>query len=226
MNQLRRWKNQPFVTITFLGIQVFVFLLAYLFPWLNIEMKGVMFGPYIVFNQEYWRLITPIFIHFGLMHIAVNSVVLYFMGSQVEALYGHLKFFLIYIFSGILGNLMSFAFNGPMVQSAGASTSLFGMFGAFVILGFHYKDHPVIQGMVRQFTLFIVMSLVFGFFDRSIDMWGHLGGLFGGMLLGNILGLSKNFRPFSIHTKILSAMVYIFLFVFFILYGFRKFQFM
>ena len=114
-------KNQPFVTIGFLSIQTAVFLLAYLLPGLLIEFRGSMFGPLIALNHEYWRFVTPIFIHYGLMHFAINSVILYYMGQQVEAIYGHGRFFLIYLLSGVMGNVLGFAFNDMNVQAAGAS---------------------------------------------------------------------------------------------------------
>jgi rhomboid protease GluP len=183
-----------------------------------------MFGPLVVHGHEYWRFITPIFIHYGLMHFAVNSVVLYFMGQQIEAICGHVRFLIIYLISGFAGNALSFAFNQAGVQSAGSSTSLFGLFGAFVILGVHFKGHPAIQGMVRQFTLFIGMSLLFGVFDRSIDMWGHIGGLLGGLLLGNVLSVPNNSKSYSIHLRIISGMILVFLLIFCIVYGFKKYE--
>nr|WP_207940096.1 rhomboid family intramembrane serine protease [Enterococcus sp. DIV2402]MBO0463439.1 rhomboid family intramembrane serine protease [Enterococcus sp. DIV2402] len=226
MNNLsfNRLKRTPFLTYTFLTIQVVVYLLAFLFPSLYIEFRGAMFGPLVVHGHEYWRFITPIFIHYGLMHFAVNSVVLYFMGQQIEAIYGHVRFLIIYLISGFAGNALSFAFNQAGVQSAGSSTSLFGLFGAFVILGVHFKGHPAIQGMVRQFTLFIGMSLLFGVFDRSIDMWGHIGGLLGGLLLGNVLSVPNNSKSYSIHLRIISGMILVFLLIFCIVYGFKKYE--
>lgn len=221
---LNRLKRTPFLTYTFLTIQVVVYLLVFLFPGLYLEFRGAMFGPLVVQGHEYWRFITPIFIHYGLMHFAVNSVVLYFMGQQIEAIYGHTRFLIIYLISGLAGNAMSFAFNQAGVQSAGSSTSLFGLFGAFVILGVHFKGHPAIQGMVRQFTLFIGMSLLFGVFDRSIDMWGHIGGLVGGLLLGNVLGLPNNGKRYSIHLRVISGMILAFLVIFCIVYGFKKYE--
>lgn len=226
MNNLsfNRLKRTPFLTYTFLTIQMIVYLLAFLFPSLYIEFRGAMFGPLVVNGHEYWRFITPIFIHYGLMHFAVNSVVLYFMGQQIEAIYGHVRFVIIYLISGFAGNALSFAFNQAGVQSAGSSTSLFGLFGAFVILGVHFKGHPAIQGMVRQFTLFIGMSLLFGVFDRSIDMWGHIGGLLGGLLLGNILSVPNNSKSYSIHLRIISGMILVFFLIFCIVYGFKKYE--
>lgn len=208
-------KNQPFVTIGFLSIQTAVFLLAYLLPGLLIEFRGSMFGPLIALNHEYWRFVTPIFIHYGLMHFAINSVILYYMGQQVEAIYGHGRFFLIYLLSGVMGNVLGFAFNDMNVQAAGASTSLFGIFGAFVVLGIHFKNNPGIQAMVRQFSLFIVLNLVFGLFDQTIDMYGHVGGLIGGILMGNIVALPMRVgKTYSIHVRIISAMILLFLLFF------------
>ena len=218
-------KNQPFVTIGFLSIQTAVFLLAYLLPGLLIEFRGSMFGPLIALNHEYWRFVTPIFIHYGLMHFAINSVILYYMGQQVEAIYGHGRFFLIYLLSGVMGNVLGFAFNDMNVQAAGASTSLFGIFGAFIVLGIHFKNNPGIQAMVRQFSLFIVLNLVFGLFDQTIDMYGHVGGLICGILMGNIVALPMRVgKTYSIHVRIISAMILLFLLFFCIVYGLKKYQ--
>ena len=218
-------KNQPFVTIGFLSIQTAVFLLAYLLPGLLIEFRGSMFGPLIALNHEYWRFVTPIFIHYGLMHFAINSVILYYMGQQVEAIYGHGRFFLIYLLSGVMGNVLGFAFNDMNVQAAGASTSLFGIFGAFIVLGIHFQNNPGIQAMVRQFSLFIVLNLVFGLFDQTIDMYGHVGGLIGGILMGNIVALPMRVgKTYSIHVRIISAMILVFLLFFCIVYGLKRYQ--
>lgn len=221
--RLCRWLNQPIVTYLFLGLQTLVFLVSYLFPGV-IESQGAMFGPFIVYYSQYWRFITPIFIHFGLMHFAVNSVVLYFMGARLEAMYGHLRYFFIYLLSGIAGNLLSFAFNNAGVQSAGSSTALFGLFGAFVVLGIHYKNNYAIQMLVRQFTLFIGISLLFNLIDSSVDIWGHIGGLLGGFLLGNIFGLPQRLQDYSIHIRIIAGLVFIFLVGFCLIYGFKKYQ--
>ena len=78
--------------------------------------------------------------------------------------------------------------------------------------------------MVRQFALFVVLNFVFGLFDQSIDIWGHVGGILGGFILGNALALPKNFGKYSIHTRILSAIVFLFLLAVFVIYGLKKYQ--
>lgn len=221
---MRRLLNQPFITYLFLIVQTLVFVAAYLFPTLQIETKGSMFGPSLAFYGQYWRLVTPIFIHYGLMHFAVNSVVLYYMGEQIEAIYGHWRYFVIYLLSGIMGNLMSFAFNQAGIQSAGSSTALFGLFGAFVVLGIHYRDNYAIQALTRQFVIFIGISLLFNLFDNSVDIWGHIGGLGGGLLLGNLFGLPKRNQDYSVHVRILSVIVFVFLLGFCLIYGLKKYQ--
>lgn len=218
-----QWKNGPYITYSLLAIQTIVFVVEYLLPSLQLQEKGVMFGPFVAYLHQYWRFITPIFLHFGLAHYAINSIVLYFIGQQVEALYGHLRFLALYLLSGILGNLFSFAFNTAGIQSAGSSTSLFGIFGAFLILGIYFRHNPAISGMVRQFALFVLLSLVFGVFDRSIDIWGHVGGIIGGLLLGNTIALPKNPGKYSPHSRILTGIIYGFLFVICFIYGLKKY---
>ena len=73
---LKRWLNRPIVTYSFLAIQTIVYLLMFI-PSLQIEARGVMFGPFVAYFHQYWRFITPIFIHFSLTHFAVNSIVFY-----------------------------------------------------------------------------------------------------------------------------------------------------
>ena len=197
--KLKAWLRRPIITYFFLAIQTIVFLAMEFIPSNNIAASMGMYGPFVVYMNEWWRFITPIFIHFGLMHFAMNSLILYFMGEQIETLYGHWRFFIIYLFSGIMGNAASFAFNQAGVLSGGASTSLFGLFGA------------------------LFMSFVFGLMDTSVDIWGHVGGIIGGLLLGNCLGLPKKMTDYSIHQRILSLLVFGFLLIICVLLGLKKY---
>lgn len=151
----------------------------------------------LVAQGEWWRLVTPIFVHIGWQHILINSLTLYFMGQQLEFLYGPLKFSIIYLLSGIGGNLMSFAFGSQNSISAGASTSLFGLFGLYVALGIIFKNNQGIRQWSQQFLILIVFNLVADIFIGDIDIWGHVGGALVGFLVGWIITIPqmKNALP-------------------------------
>ncbi|WP_407857050.1 rhomboid family intramembrane serine protease [Enterococcus hailinensis] len=216
-------RDKPYVMYTIFVINTVVFLLQYLLPSLGIESQLGMFAPSIVFQHQYWRFITPMVIHFGLMHFALNSVVLYYMGQQCEAIFGHWRFAIIYLLSGVMGNFASFAFNQPTTLSGGASTALFGLFGAFLIVGLHYRDNPNIQALTRQFGLFILMNLAFGVFDSTIDIWGHLGGIAGGVFSGWGLAVPFAKDRFTTRERVTAVLLFIFVTVICLLFGIRKF---
>ena len=118
-------------------------------------------------------------------------VTLYFLGMQIEYLFGPWRFLVIYLVSGICGNSASFAFT-PAI-SAGASTALFGLFGAYLMLGESFRNDPYIRTIAKQFLVLVVLNLLSDL-TGSIDLWGHLGGLIGGFLLGYVVGAPQQFR--------------------------------
>lgn len=191
--KIKRYLRQPIVTYTFLGLQILLFILMTFdggsTNTLTLVQYGAKFNPLLVAGQ-WWRLVTPIFLHIGWVHLLMNSVILYFLGIQLEDTLGHWRFAMIYLLSGIAGNAASFAFNALSV-SAGASTSLFGLFGATIFLGRTYTNNPAIQQMSRNFGTLIVINLVFGFFNSSVDLAGHLGGLAGGFLLSTAISVQN-----------------------------------
>lgn len=216
-------KDKPYVTYAFFAINTVVFVLQYVLPSLGIENQLGMFSPAVILQHQYWRFVTPMFIHFGLMHFALNSVVLYYMGQQCEAIFGHWRFGIIYLLGGIMGNFASFAFNQPTTLSGGASTAIFGLFGAFLVVGLHYRDNSAIQALTRQFALFILMNLVFGLFDSTIDIWGHLGGLTGGALAGWALAVPFGQDRFTVRARVTAGLFFIFALVLMVFFGLRKF---
>lgn len=218
---LEKYRRGPFITYTLFAIQVVGFLLAYFLP---MQQIGSMYGPFIAYLHEYWRFVTPIFIHFGLMHIVFNSVILYYMGQQLESIYGHWRFLSIYLLSGILGNITSFAFNQVNVTSAGASTSLFGMFGAFVSMGLHFKHYPGFKELTQQYFILIGINLVFGLFGNGIDIFGHIGGVLGGFLLGQTIAVPYQKASYQKSMQVLFGLIFVFLCIFCLLYGFKKYQ--
>ncbi|KRL45024.1 membrane-associated serine protease [Companilactobacillus mindensis DSM 14500] len=157
---------------------------------------------------QWWRLITPIFLHIGIFHIFMNVFTLLYVGQILEPMIGHWRFFIIYIVSGIMGNLASFAFGASSVISAGASTSLFGMFAAFLALALIYRENRFLTELGKSFLGLIVINLIMDLTMTGIDIWGHLGGAVGGLLLGYALGIPRISRP-KMMFRILALVIFV-----------------
>lgn len=237
--KLKRIKNMPLMVWGLLGIQVLVFLsmtISGMSRGLGIDgsqdaslliSHGAMVKVMVTQLHEYWRFITPIFVHIGFMHLIVNSLTLYFIGTQLEAMLGHWRFLAVYLLTGVAGNVLSFAFGNANSISAGASTSLFGLFGIFVALGRVYPHHPMIQFMSQRMLTLIVLNLVMNLFSSGIDILGHVGGALGGFLLGFVIsipaltGTQYESSSHDVHRRIRFGLMFVFFIVFCLLYGFR-----
>lgn len=207
---MRRIRQLPWVTYTILLIQVIVFGWEILQGGSENISALVAAGAKVnglVAQGQWWRLITPIFVHIGWQHILINSLTLYFMGQQLEFLYGPLKFIGLYLLSGIGGNLMSFAFGSSASLSAGASTSLFGLFGLYVTLGLIFRKNEVIRQWSQQFLLLIILNLGTDIFMGGIDIWGHIGGALTGCLLGFVISVPQMQNSLSRLGRIISIVI-------------------
>jgi membrane associated rhomboid family serine protease len=178
----------PFWTYIFLALNILIYIGEELTGGStntnNLIRWGANYAPLVVQGQ-YWRLITANFLHIGLLHIAVNGYSIYILGRQAESLFGHPRFVVIYLLSGISGAVFSFMITQGL--SAGASTSLFGLFGALAI--FFYKQRKLLGEVGRQqlinLGVILLINIVIGISPGSgIDNWGHLGGVLGGAILG------------------------------------------
>ncbi|KRK79952.1 membrane-associated serine protease [Companilactobacillus nodensis DSM 19682 = JCM 14932 = NBRC 107160] len=149
----------------------------------------------LVQEGQWWRLITPMFIHIGVLHIMMNGFTIFYVGQILEPMVGHVRFLFIYFLSGITGNLASFAFGSSNTISAGASTSLFGLFAAFLALAVIYKENRFLAELGKSFLGLIVINLILDLTMSGIDIWGHIGGAIGGFLVGLALGLPGIKRP-------------------------------
>ena len=181
-------KKKPKMTIMLIVINIAMYLLMTVAGGstnLNILIEFGAKDNALIAAGQFWRLFTPMFLHIGFQHIVLNMVTLYFLGMQIEYLFGPWRFLVIYLVSGICGNIASFAFT-PAI-SAGASTALFGLFGAYLMLGESFRNDPYIRTIAKQFLVLVVLNLLSDL-TGSIDLWGHLGGLMGGFLLGYIVG--------------------------------------
>ena len=144
----------------------------------------------LVQNGEVWRLLTSAFLHVGLIHLVVNMYSLAIIGTQVETFIGKWKFLFIYFISAISGNLLSLVFSQANVVSVGASGALFGLMGALLYFGYHYRLY-LSEAIRNQIIPIILINLLIGFIVPGIDNVAHIGGLIGGYLASMAFGIEN-----------------------------------
>ena len=179
--------NFPMITYWLIAINVILYVIPILFGQYNNLINGYcVWGPAIR-DGQYYRLLTGIFLHGGIFHLLFNCYALYVIGSQVENFLGKFKFLVIYLVAGISGSLFSMIFGGNYA-SIGASGAIFGLMGALVYFGYHYRVY--LGNVVKsQIIPLIVLNLMLGFFMTGIDNFAHIGGLIGGTLISIALGV-------------------------------------
>lgn len=211
--------NRPYIfTIVFLVANIFVFLLMWrsngmslspLLPFSDTVLVAYGAKLNVLINQQHqwWRFVTPMFVHVNLLHLLVNMYSLWMIGPYVEKLYGSAKFVFFWVVTGVagvvasyltvrapgtpLGPLARFVFKAQDGPSAGASGALFGLIGVLFVFGIRYrKELP--DGFKRAFGTgllpVIMINLFIGFLGRSfIDNAAHLGGLLSGAILGLVV---------------------------------------
>lgn len=183
--------GKPLFTYIFMAAQILMFIVLEIFGGSTssaILIKfGAKFNP-LILEGEWWRFITPMFLHIGFAHLAMNTLALFYVGTAVERIFGRLRFLFIYIIAGFGGTLASFIFS-PNI-SAGASGAIFGCFGALLYFGMIY---PKLFFRTMGLNIFIVLAinLAFGYTVPGIDNAGHIGGLIGGFLATGIVHFPK-----------------------------------
>ncbi|HIQ04231.1 MAG TPA: rhomboid family intramembrane serine protease [Anaerolineae bacterium] len=184
---LPRQVSRPYATYALLAVNVLI--------WLAMTVSGgsenadvllrfgAKYGPLIVAG-EYWRLLTSMFLHIGILHLGFNSYALYIFGPQVEALYGHSRFLVLYFAAGLFGSVLSFAFDPHL--SAGASGAIFGLIGVLIAFLRHHREMLGEFGRRQLVSILMVAgyNLLFGFLNQGIDNWAHAGGFIAGLALG------------------------------------------
>lgn len=169
---------------------------------------GGLYGRIVKLDpSQLWRLVSPIFIHIGWEHFFFNSMTLYVFGYQLEELFGSRRFLLLYFLSGMMGNIF-ILFLTPDAVAAGASTSLFGLFGAMVVLRYSSRN-PSLQLLGQRYIALLLINLVLGFFNPEISLVGHIGGVVGGALAGVFLPPLADPYLFSTHQKRRVFLLYI-----------------
>jgi membrane associated rhomboid family serine protease len=153
---------------------------------------GALFPPAVALEHQYWRLITAMFLHIGLLHIALNMYALYLFGYLIENAFGWFRFIAIYFVAGFLASVTSFAF-GPVGEvAAGASGAIFGLLGAWIAYNYRRRSTALAEANLRWALMLIALNAIIAFSFRAIDWRAHLGGLVAGVIAG---WLAEGFGP-------------------------------
>lgn len=150
---------------------------------------GAMYVPYVLGKGEYYRLFSSMFMHFGFEHLVNNMVMLLVIGFTLEREIGTIKFLIIYLLSGLGGNILSAVWDvmsESFAVSAGASGAIFGIVGALLYVAI--RNHGRIGEMSgRGLVFMVILSLYYGFTSGGVDNFAHIGGLLSGFILSVLL---------------------------------------
>lgn len=149
---------------------------------------GANFGP-ATQDGQWWRLASAMFLHFGVLHLLMNMAALWDGGKLAERMYGHARFLVIYLASGLLGNLLSLTIQGNLAVSGGASGAIFGVYGSLLVYLWVEKEHldrREFRWMFWGASLFSALIIVLGFVIPGIDNSAHIGGFITGLLMGTV----------------------------------------
>lgn len=200
--------SQARVTSVLMVINIIVFVLMSLSGGSENIENLIRFGAnskILVAHGEWWRLLTASFIHIGFFHILFNMYFFYSLGPIFERLFGSFNFLIIYLISGIFGNLLSFALGSPYTVSAGASTSLYGMLGLAIGLMATYRNDEIIRSFGASFISIVVINVVYSLLAPGVGVYGHLGGFIAGFLLAGIFPILA--REISSPRRLISLII-------------------
>jgi rhomboid protease GluP len=221
INFARAVLSRPYIfTIVFLVLNLFVFLLMWESSGMStrvLRAYGAKTNYAIRFDHEWWRFVTPIFIHVNLPHVLINMYSLWVIGPWVEKLYGSAKFVVFWVATGVAGVVASYLTVIPGSRpgliasfivkraddpSAGASGALFGLVGVLFVFGLKYR-RELPEGFKRAFGTgmlpVILLNLGIGFLGRGIiDNAAHLGGLLSGAAIASLVSYKRPGTPTSV----------------------------
>ncbi|MEG0987608.1 MAG: rhomboid family intramembrane serine protease [Clostridium sp.] len=191
---MENYRNKSYVNGILIAINVLYFLYLEIVgstvdTGFMIE-KGAMYIPLMIQQGQYYRLLTSVFMHFGISHLLNNMLVLFVLGDNLERALGKVKYLIFYLLCGVGANIISLTFNMEMneyyIVSAGASGAIFGVVGGLVYAVIVNRGRLEDLG-TAQLMILILFTLYHGFTSAGIDNAAHIGGLIIGILLGVIL---------------------------------------
>lgn len=197
---------RPYVTYTLIGICVVVYLVQMATQtYLGVDLPAALGvkANNLIEQGQLWRLVTPIFLHGYILHVAFNMYALFNLGPSLEKFYGRWRFLALFLLSGFAGNVMSFMFS--KYQSLGSSTAIFGLLAAEGVLLYQNREFfgNIARRALTQVVVIAAINLFIGLTPGArIDNWGHIGGVLGGALFawfgGPLLQKQGLFPPYTL----------------------------
>lgn len=183
-------KGNKNITYGIIGINVLVFLamvfsgISFIEPsGFDIIRWGANYSP-LTLSGDWWRLITCVFVHVGIIHISFNMYALFIIGVYLEPMLGKTKYFVAYLATGIFASLASIWWHSDPIPSAGASGAIFGMYGVFLaLLSTKLIPVQVRNKLLQSIAIFIGYNLIYGM-KSGVDNSAHVGGLLSGVVIG------------------------------------------
>lgn len=209
--------KKPIVTYILIGICTLLYIITGLESGNLLDMNlNVLYkyGGLVNYNMlnkdpmELYRLITSIFLHGGILHLLCNMYSLYIIGREIENFYGRFKYITIFILSGIIGNLLSMCFLQDRVITIGASGAIFGLIGALLYFGYHYRVY-LSAAMRSEIIPIIILNLLIGFATPGINNIAHIGGLIGGVLVARAVGVKYKSTTADIINGIIMTLIFV-----------------
>lgn len=181
--ELRYFVKNYGVTAALIAVNILVFVILEIIGSTEdaqfMQEHGAVYPPCLMNDGEYWRLFTATFMHFGIMHLLNNMVMLAAAGRILENAMGHVRYLILYFTAGLGGSTLSYLqmeHSNDYAVSAGASGAIFGIIGALVWVVVVHKGRY--ENLTRQgLIVMIVLSLYYGVSSGEVDNWGHIGGL-------------------------------------------------
>lgn len=174
--------------------------------WLLIDLLQLQIGSFLyqwgvgsnflIDQGQYWRLLTPVFLHSGIMHMLFNSFALVLFGPALEQMLGKVKFLTAYFGAGIAGNLATYAFGPSDIWNVhlGASGAIYGLFGMYVFM-IAFRKHLIDPGSTQVVMIIFIIGLIMTFVRPNINIYAHIFGFIGGFAIAPLV--LANARPFS-----------------------------
>ena len=210
---MKQSRSNLYVTYSIIAINVVVFILmvmngAGIFNVTNglVHIKWGSNVTVLTLSGDWWRLLTSTFIHFGIIHLAMNMYALYTAGVYLEPMLGKTKYTAAYLCTGIIAGIVSLWWHKDGINGAGASGAIFGLYGVFLALLFtNLIPKQIRSALLQSIGIFVVFNIVYGM-RSGIDNAAHIGGLLSGMLIGLVFYLELS-RKISIRRPMAAALI-------------------